>query len=117
MLELMMVAIGGFFGAMFRFYISQKLNTGQKKLPIGTLCVNVLGSFLLGIVTGIALNHWIYLLIATGFLGAFTTFSTFYVELFQMRKRQKWMWIYLVSSYSFGILFAFLGFIISNQWL
>ncbi|WP_062197278.1 fluoride efflux transporter CrcB [Massilibacterium senegalense] len=115
MIEVIMVAIGGFFGAMLRFFISQKWNAGKRNLPIGTLFVNTVGSFLLGIVTGLAVSNTLSLLLATGFLGAFTTFSTFYVELFQLRKEKKWLFFYGFLSYILGILLAFIGFIIGHS--
>ncbi len=78
------VGIGGFLGAIARFLISGFV---QKTLgitfPVGTLCVNVLGSFLIGFLVMvfeyIIAPEWKALLI-TGFLGALTTFSTFSYE-------------------------------------
>ncbi len=78
------VGIGGFLGAIARFFISGFV---QKTLgitfPVGTLCVNVLGSFLIGFLVMvfeyIIAPEWKALLI-TGFLGALTTFSTFSYE-------------------------------------
>ena len=71
------VGTGGFLGAIARYYISQKLNkTVEDRLPLGTLAVNLFGSFLLGFILSIGLEEIYILLIGTGFLGAFTTFST-----------------------------------------
>jgi CrcB protein len=79
MIELLSVAVGGFFGAICRFGLSRSL---QKKriFPIGTLAVNLTGAFLLGLLAGIQLKGNGYLLLGIGFMGAFTTFSTFKLE-------------------------------------
>jgi len=51
----------------------------ETPLPWGTFAVNILGSFLLGLLTGVG-NHTIALLVGVGFCGAFTTYSTFAAE-------------------------------------
>ena len=75
------VGTGGFLGAIARYYTSQKLNKAEvDHLPLGTLAVNLIGSFLLGFILSIGLKDIYILLIGTGFLGAFTTFSTLHKE-------------------------------------
>ena len=61
-MHLLLVAIGGFFGAIARFRVSRKLNGKSPVLPIGTLTVNLLGSFLLGLITGSAAGRLHHLL-------------------------------------------------------
>lgn len=81
-----LVGIGGAFGAALRFFISQlMLQWFGKGFPFGTLLVNVLGSFLLGWVYSLTEHGHLDIvpwrtLIAIGFLGAFTTFSTFSLD-------------------------------------
>jgi len=80
------VGIGGFFGAISRFLIAtyvQKLSS--LFFPVGTLAVNVLGSFLIGFLYLYfeqTINPISKALLVTGFLGALTTFSTFSLETF-----------------------------------
>ena len=77
---------GGGLGALARFWMSTSINerfAGQ--IPYGTLAVNVVGSFLMGflamwLVEHLSLNPLIRLAVFVGFLGAFTTFSTFSME-------------------------------------
>lgn len=82
----LLVAVGGAFGASLRFFISQiMLQWLGKGFPFGTLLVNVVGSFLLGWVYSLTEHGHLEIvpwrtLIAIGFLGAFTTFSTFSVD-------------------------------------
>ncbi len=85
--QLLAVGLGGSFGAVFRFLVSsgiyQWLGRG---FPYGTLVVNVIGSFLLGLLTEalivqrISYAHDYRYAILVGFIGAFTTFSTFSLE-------------------------------------
>ena len=82
----LVVALGGAFGASFRFYISQLiLNWLGKGFPFATLAVNISGSLLMGALFGLieqgVIEVGVYrTLIGIGFLGAFTTFSTFSLD-------------------------------------
>ncbi|PFE05703.1 fluoride efflux transporter CrcB [Bacillus cereus] len=114
-MNILLIGIGGFCGAVARFSIS---NVMKKKygnvFPYGTLFVNIVGSFLLGLLYGANVSNTWLLLCGTGFMGAFTTFSTFKFELVQLihkREGQKAL-LYLVMSYIIGIFCAFLGFYI-----
>jgi CrcB protein len=87
------VGFGGFFGAVGRFYVSGMAHRFfGKGFPYGTLTVNAAGSFFLGVVSFFAvyknlIGDNIRLAVAVGFLGAFTTFSTFSYETFDLIKR------------------------------
>lgn len=80
------MAIAGGLGAIARFMldglIRARLNRGRLStmLPLGTMIINVSGSLLLGFVTGLVLFHAVpsdlQLVVGTGFLGGYTTFST-----------------------------------------
>jgi fluoride exporter len=113
MLNMFMVGIGGFFGAIARYFISKHLNNKSSfRVPSGTLTVNLIGAFLLGIMTGIKVNPMILLIFGTGFMGAFTTFSTLKLEMTQMYKNNQYkrFLLYTGLTYGFGILLAYIGF-------
>ncbi|MFD2209983.1 fluoride efflux transporter CrcB [Virgibacillus halophilus] len=115
MFHAFLVGIGGFFGAVARFALSRWMNKPHYfHFPIGTLTVNLLGSFLLGLIIGGQFGNTISLGLGTGFMGAFTTFSTFKLENIQLHLEKKWpiMVTYLAISYIGGILLAFLGMVI-----
>ena len=81
----LMVAAGGFVGAPSRYLLDRAVNRRvESDLPWGTFLVNITGSFMLGLLTGLSLsNHLSDLakaLLGTGFCGAYTTFSTFTFE-------------------------------------
>ncbi|MBM7645576.1 CrcB protein [Scopulibacillus daqui] len=118
-INVLLVGIGGFFGAISRYWISGKFNKkGDLKFPYGTLIVNLVGAFLLGLITASSLSASWQVLLGTGFMGAFTTFSTFKLENIQMHlKRQRNVLIaYLAASYIGGIILAFLGMMISVNY-
>lgn len=77
------VALGGACGAVARYLLDAAIGV-HRGLPWGLLVVNVLGSALLGLVTGRAPSPWWYTTLATGFCGALTTFSTFSVTTWRL---------------------------------
>jgi fluoride exporter len=85
--QLMVIALGGAFGAIMRFFVSSGVyHWLGRGFPYGTLTVNVMGSFLIGLLTealvlqriAIAMEYRAAILV--GFMGSFTTFSTFSLE-------------------------------------
>ncbi|MEO4052367.1 fluoride efflux transporter CrcB [Solibacillus sp. CAU 1738] len=108
---MILVAIGGFFGAIVRYFISSLLRI--QTFPIATFIINITGSILFGIVVGLDVSKTWYYLLATGLLGAFTTFSTFSFETIQLfEKRQYFKAVFYVISTSsiaiFGVWFGYL---------
>jgi fluoride exporter len=83
-----LVFIGGGFGSLVRYGISVSLKNYAWAFPFSTLISNVLASFIIGILTGIALKGALSneqkILFATGFCGGFSTFSTFSNETLQL---------------------------------
>lgn len=84
-LEWLVLAATGALGATARYLVDRAVSSRTRGAPPGgTLVVNVTGSFLAGVVTGLALYHAFpgtaRLALGTGFCGAYTTFSTFTVE-------------------------------------
>lgn len=111
MVELLNVLVGGFFGAIARFYLSTIINGKKNSLfPYGTVSVNLLGCFFMGIVVHYSPQENIYALLAIGFLGAFTTFSSVQMEMVTLLKnKQKVAFIYFLITYIGGITFFMLG--------
>lgn len=73
-----LVGTGGALGALLRQYVSSRIDGSE--LPVGTVTVNILGTFLLGFVTFLGMETEWLLLLGTGVAGSFTTFSSFSVE-------------------------------------
>lgn len=118
-MEFLLVAVGGFSGAILRFIISKKLNHRFRLAHFGTFIVNVFGSLALGFLVNLSLHTNIILFIGIGFLGAFTTFSTFKLEsiTFLQSRQNKQLLLYLLLTYTLGILFAFIGFWLAEIYL
>ena len=122
LLQYLMIGIGGFLGAIFRFFVSTRVQEASKSFfPVGTLIVNMLGCLLIGFILGIINNNPLLglttkNLLVTGFLGAFTTFSTFGYETFILIRDKKIIQALanVFIQIIVGILAVWLGYIISN---
>lgn len=120
MKTLLYIFIGGGLGSVLRYGLSKFLNTGFV-FPVGTLAVNILGSFILGFLMGIVLKNNVQtsstlLFLTVGFCGGFTTFSAFAFENFNWLKNGAYLSFatYTLSSLVLGILAVFVGFWISK---
>ena len=116
MKQLLLVFVGGGIGSTLRFLIGKWLNNTENGIPYGTFSANVLGSLFIGIVLGLAaknnmLSENYTLLLATGFCGGFTTFSTFAYEnhLFLKSGDFATFTFYTITSFIIGFLAVFVG--------
>jgi len=114
--QLLLVFIGGGIGSALRFVIGKHLNSTTSGIPWGTFAANILGSLLIGIILGYAakndsLTQNQTLLLATGFCGGFTTFSTFAYENHVFLKSGDFtsFAFYTIASFIVGFLAVFLG--------
>jgi len=109
---LLAVGIGGFIGAILRFTISSFVQSSSHTLfPIGTLFVNILGSFFIGFLflyfqeTNLSIHQ--KALLITGLLGALTTFSTFSLETLLMIQDN--LWAKALSSIGLNVMLSLLA--------
>jgi CrcB protein len=77
-----LVGLGGAVGASGRYLVNDTLSSAR--YPVGTLTVNVVGSFVLALVTALGAGSDVLLFVGTGACGSFTTFSSFSVETVQL---------------------------------
>ncbi|GGG08300.1 putative fluoride ion transporter CrcB [Dokdonia pacifica] len=116
MKQLFLVFIGGGTGSIARYLLSKVWNTSTTGIPYGTFTANILGSLIIGLILGWAIKNNTLssnttLLLATGFCGGFTTFSTFAYENHNFIKSGDLMQfaIYAIASFVVGILAVFGG--------
>jgi CrcB protein len=120
-MRLLLVFIGGGAGSALRYLIGLGLNHSDYLAPKGTFLVNVLGSLLIGLLAGYNLrtmhiNHEFQALLIAGFLGGFTTFSSFAFENTVMLQNGKIMLfaMYLSATIVAGLLAAAIGYQLSR---
>ncbi len=121
MVHVLAVALGGAAGAVGRYALSYLVNqAGGAVFPWGTLTVNLLGSFLLGFLTGLTAESFVSsrarALLGIGFLGSFTTFSTFAVESLNLLRKGEWVAALsnLAVTNIAGVVAAFSGLLVSR---
>ena len=118
-MNLILVFIGGGIGSVARYTVTTLVkNFTAVSFPFGTLTVNVVGSFLMGIVTALIAGKWavdsepVRLLLAVGFLGGFTTFSSFSMETLTLIEKHEIFYALanIVTNMVLGLLAAYVGF-------
>lgn len=113
------IGLGGILGTLLRYYLGQWVSSRSAHrgcvFPWGTWVINLSGSLLLGVLAGLhaqnALPDWSWLMLGTGFCGAYTTFSTFgYETVTLIGKGDKLQAaLYVLSSATLGVTCAWFG--------
>jgi len=110
------IGLGGALGAISRVFLSKFLPSFFLNIPLKILCINILGCFVLGLLTEIMALHWpasinIKHFLVQGFLGGFTTFSAFALEFGLLYDKGHYISasIYAILSVIFSIFFFFGG--------
>ena len=112
------VFFGGFLGTLARVSLSTTINRFWPYIfPIATFSINCIGSFLIGIAAGLYLNDIYESFFIIGFLGGFTTFSTFSVENVQLllAKKPFTSLVYILVTVLICLLLTFTGIYITNS--
>ena len=118
MKDLLLVGVGGFIGSVARYKLGGLVLhlAAQQRFPYSTFAVNVLGCLVMGLLAGAAARYEVFgpgtrLLLFTGVLGGFTTFSAFGLEATQLvRRGEFWLAaLYAGSSVVLGIAAVWVG--------
>lgn len=118
-ISLCLVAAGGALGSVARYSVSAVVlgRTDDWRFPVGTFTVNVVGCLIIGVLGAFAVKQHVFspemrLLLFTGLMGGFTTFSTFGLETFYLLRRGEVFVAggYIIASVVAGLLVAWLGF-------
>ena len=118
MKELLLVCIGSFFGGGTRYLVGKAMQSCEwlPAFPWGTMTVNILGCFLIGLLSGMSLGGQISpatkLVLVTGFCGGFTTFSTFMNENLLLGRDGAMLSavFYTLASLALGLLAVVIGY-------
>lgn len=113
---ILLVGAGGFAGSVSRYLLTRFIHTKLPiAFPLGTYAVNMAGCLLIGIIMGLSFQSMVStqarLLLATGFCGGFTTFSTYALEVFELYQRGEAgaSLLYLLGSILIGVLSIWIG--------
>lgn len=117
------VAAGGAVGAMLRYYLTLSgLSRAAQPFPSATFVINITGSFLVGLFLTLAaerltINPHLRLGVAVGFVGAYTTFSTFEYETARLVEGRDYIYafLYVVLSFAIGFGAVWAGIITARQ--
>ena len=116
--EILIVGVGSFAGGALRYIFSVGLSKLGRlwAFPIGIMVIHILGCFLIGVLYGYfkskaTTDPVLPLLLMTGVLGGFTTFSTFSFETVQLLQQNEWLKaaLYVVGSVGLGVAACYLG--------
>jgi len=116
-LNFILVGVGGALGGLCRFKLGRLISQRSKTTyPIGTFLINITGAILLGMLMSINIGSKTYLILGEGFLGAYTTFSTFMFEGFNLFQENEKLnaFIYILGSLFIGIIGYVLGYEIAK---
>lgn len=118
MFKAMLIAgLGGFVGTCLRFLTGKLCHAVcASPFPWGTFAVNIAGSFIIGILFGLAektnlLSSSMSVLLITGFCGGFTTFSSMADDMYVLLQQRHWLLFgaYVVASFALGLLLVWCG--------
>lgn len=120
--NIILVGAGGFIGSVARYFLSKiNLYYDFLSIPLGTLSVNVIGSFIIGFLAGVSAKSDIIsadmrLFLMVGICGGFTTFSSFTNENLALMHNGQFLSIFLYTALSIilGFLAVYFGYISSN---
>ena len=122
----LLVGVGGFIGANARYLVARWVAAFvDTRFPLGTFVINVSGSFVLGMLATIVTQKMFpsseaaRLALGVGFLGAFTTFSTFEYETHALFEDGLWLTATtnIVASVVVGLLAVRVGIVLAKAWL
>lgn len=120
--NILLIGMGGFVGSIARYFVSKlNLYINFLNLPLGTLTVNIVGSFAIGYLTGISdkselLTPELRMLLMVGLCGGFTTFSTFSSENLTLMHNGQYLTVFIYSALSILLSFlaVYFGYVISK---
>ncbi len=116
MVNLLVVGLGGAVGSMLRYGMTLLFAFLNLSGNLATFSVNVIGSFLIGILTGVCREGMLLLLLTVGLCGGFTTFSTFSLQSVRLIQAGKLCEaaLYIIGTFVICVIAAWLGYLLGQ---
>lgn len=123
-LSILIVAIGGALGSLFRWFLGNRLNAIFPPLPLGTLAANLIAGYIVGVavaffakVPGLS-GEW-RLFVITGLMGGLSTFSTFSAEISTHLQKEEFLWAFgeIFIHLTGSIVLTLLGFLTVSMFM
>ncbi|WP_100550918.1 fluoride efflux transporter CrcB [Caedibacter taeniospiralis] len=127
MLAVLLVGLGGSLGSISRFWVAElAAKYLGRSFPFGILFINVVGCLLIGVMAALLLQerfflnmatHHLRALVVTGFLGGFTTFSSFSLDTLMLLQKGEWLKAlsYIVLSVVISLIAVAIGFYLTQR--
>jgi CrcB protein len=123
MISFLLVFLGGGLGSLFRYTIGLLLKPISPQLPLATLIANTIGCLFLGLLMGFlstrsSVSNTQHMLLAVGFCGGLTTFSTFTLENMRFIEQGQFFnfFIYSIGTFTLGIACIYAGMLLHKQF-
>ena len=123
MISFLLVFLGGGLGSLFRYTIGLLLKPISPQLPLATLIANAIGCLFLGLLMGFlstrsSVSSTQHMLLAVGFCGGLTTFSTFTLENMRFIEQGQFFYffIYSISTFILGMVCIYAGMLLQKQF-
>jgi CrcB protein len=112
-MRVLILALGGALGTLARYGVNGVISQRISTFPLGTMAVNVVGCFIIGLLAPLALRHEWRLFLIFGFCGGFTTFSSYAIQTLELGRDTEWFAVALniIGSNVLSLLAVYLGWV------
>jgi CrcB protein len=111
--RILLLALGGALGTVARYGLNGIISARIATFPLGTMIVNIIGCFVIGLLAPLMLKHEWRLFLMIGFCGGFTTFSSYAIQTLELGRDSEWFAVALniIGSNVLSLIAVYLGWV------